>query len=311
MAGRARVAFLGNDAWSVPSLEALVGRNDLDLALVITAPPRPAGRGARLRSTPVADAAARLGLALLDADSLGDPQTVEHLRALSADVFVVVAFGRLLAGDLLRMPTRGSINVHLSLLPRWRGASPVQHAILAGDRETGVTVMRIDEGLDTGPILRSTIVPIGPDEDAGALGMRLAGIGAELLADTISDVIAGAVDAVPQAGEPTYAPKLTAADRQLDWETPAATIVRRVRAFAPDPGATTTWRGRVLKVFRAEGAPAVLGPSGTIVSSRDEVRVSAGSGGVRLLDVAPAGRRRMPAVEWARGARFVTGERLV
>ncbi|MGZ4110425.1 MAG: methionyl-tRNA formyltransferase [Actinomycetota bacterium] len=311
MAGRARVAFLGNDAWSVPSLEALAGRNDLDLALVITAPPRPAGRGARLRSTPVADAAVRLGVALLEADPLGDPQTVEHLRALSADVFVVVAFGRLLTGDLLRMPTRGSINVHFSLLPRWRGASPVQHAILTGDRQTGVTIMRMDEGLDTGPILRSEIVAVGSDENAGSLGERLAEIGAELLADTISDVIAGRIDDMPQAGEPTYAPKLTAADRRLDWEAPAASIVRRVRAFAPDPGATATWRGRVLKVFRAESAPAVPGPPGTIASSTDDVRVSSGSGGVRLLDVAPAGRRRMPAVEWARGARFATDERLV
>ena len=310
MAGRARVVFLGNDAWSVPSLEAVAGREDLDLALVVTAPPRPAGRGSRLRPTAVADAGGRLGLELLEADALDDRRTVERLRALSVDLFVVVAFGRILAGDLLRMPRRGAINVHFSLLPRWRGASPVQHAILAGDTHTGVTIMRIDEGLDTGPILRAASVPVEPDEDAGSLGARLAVLGAELLMATIPAVVAGAIDAVPQDGVPSYAPKLTPADRRLDWADPAASIVGRVRAFAPAPGATATWRGHVFKVLRAEVAPSAIGDPGTIVWSPDDVQVCAGSLGVRLIEVAPAGKRRMPAVAWARGARLLSGERL-
>jgi len=264
-----------------------------------------------MRSTPVADSADRLGLPLLETESIGDRHTVERLRTLSVDLFVVVAFGRMFAGDLLRMPAHGAINVHLSLLPRWRGASPVQHAILAGDIRSGVTIMRMDEGLDTGPIFRTAIVPLESEEDAGSLGARLAIVGAGLLAETIPAVVSGSIRAVPQAGEPTYAPKLTSADRRLDWEDPAASIIRRVRAFAPEPGATTTWRGRVFKVFRAEGAPTAAGVPGTIVSSPNEVRVCTGSRAVRLIDVAPAGRRRMPAVEWARGARLADGERFI
>jgi methionyl-tRNA formyltransferase len=304
------VVFLGNDVWSVPSLEAVAGQNELDLALVITASPRPAGRRSPLRSTPVAEEAVRLGLPILEADSVNDGQTVERLRTLSPDLFVVVAFGQLLAGELIRMPVHGSINVHFSQLPRWRGASPVQQAILAGDARTGVTIIRMDEGLDTGPLLRASVLPIEAHEDAGSLGARLATVGAELRAATIPGVVSGDVDAVPQAGDPTYAPKLTPADRRLEWDAPAASIVRRVRAFAPDPGATTTWRGRVLKVLRAEEVSAVSGDPGTIASSREEVRVAAGSGAVRLIEVAPAGRRRMPAVDWARGAHFATDERL-
>jgi methionyl-tRNA formyltransferase len=306
-----RVVFLGNDAWSVPTLERLAGDGDLDVALVVTNPPRPAGRGSKLTATPVDDAARRLALPLEMTETTRGKAFPERLRSLASDVSVVVAYGELLTSDVLAAPRLGSVNLHFSLLPRWRGASPVQHAILAGDAVTGATVIQMDEGLDTGPVLARREEPIRSDDDAGSLGARLAKIGAGLVADAVHGLADGRVTPEPQTGPTTSAPKLGPRDRTIDWLRPTDAIVRCVRAFAPDPGASTGFKGSVLKIFRAEDAAAEAALPGTVVDvDREGVIVAAGTGAVRLLEVAATGRRRMPAADWARGVRDLVGERL-
>ena len=233
-----------------------------------------------------------------------------QLRSLAPDVSVVVAYGELLGTGVLDTPRLGSVNLHFSLLPRWRGASPVQHAILEGDAVTGVTVMRMDEGLDTGPVLARREEVIRSDDDAASLGARLATIGAQALAELLPDLAAGTVTPIPQEGTATFAPKLGPADRHIDWRRSADEVVRRVRAFAPEPGASTTWRGNDLKILRAEGVEQRGGAPGTILGAdREGVVVAAGDGTVRLLEVAAPGRRRMPAADWARGVRDLATDR--
>jgi methionyl-tRNA formyltransferase len=308
-----RVAFLGNDRWSVPALEAIGGEPDLETVTVVTNVPRPAGRGSRPTSTAVAEAADRIGLPLVEADGIRSGAGFEALLSAAADVLVVVAYGHVLPRETLELCRYGAINLHFSLLPRWRGAAPVQHALLAGDATTGVTVMRMDEGLDTGPILNQLVEEIRPEDDAGSLGARLAHNGAMLLTGVLRMLPQGGVPARPQDDRfATNAPRLRPEDRVIDWSAPAEAIVRRVRALAPEPGATTRSRGQPLKVLAA--APdrrEAGGAPGSILSADDRgVLVAAGVGGVRLSDVAPAGRRRMSAAAWARGARFEADERL-
>ena len=305
-----RAVFLGNDIWSIPALERLATAPDIDVTLVVTNPPRPAGRGSKLTATPVADAARRLALPLEEAETTRADGFIRRLRSLAPDVSVVVAYGELLSGDVLRAPRLGSVNLHFSLLPRWRGASPVQHTILAGDPVTGVTVIRMDEGLDTGPVLAMREHAIRPDDDAGSLGARLATAGGELLAEAVRGLAEGHANATPQSGNATFAPKLGPADRALEWMQPADALVRRVRAFAPEPGATTRFRGGDLKLLRAEEAgPAEASPGTVVAVDRSGVVVASGSGSVRLLEVAAPGRRRMPAPDWARGVRDLIGDR--
>jgi methionyl-tRNA formyltransferase len=309
------VVFLGNDPWSALSLAGLMGPAD-DLVrptLVITRVPRPAGRGAKLRPTAVADVARRLGLPLIEVETVREGIGFEAMANADADVIAVVAYGEILPRNVLSLPRLGCVNLHFSLLPRWRGASPVQHAILEGDAETGVTTMLMDEGLDTGPILEQMREPVAPSDDAGSLGAKLATMGGAVLASTILALDSGEVRPEPQPREgTTHAPKLTRQDRVLDWTQDAAAIGRRVRALAPAPGATTSFRGEVLKVARGEpvpgiGEPAVILPTEPAIPAVD---VGTRDGIYRLLEVAPSGRKRMPAVEWARGARFEPGERL-
>lgn len=311
-----RVAFLGNDAWSVPSLLRLADEPRQDVVLVVTNPPRPAGRRSVLRRTPVAVAAESRGLVLVEAARAREGSGFQALRSSEPDVIAVVAYGELLTPNVLNLPPLGAINLHFSLLPRWRGAAPVQHALLAGDPSTGVTVMEMDEGMDTGPILRQREEPILPDDDAGTLGARLAEVGAELLVGTLNDL--EGLD--PRRQDPalaTSAPKLGAGERVLDWGEAASSIVQRVRALAPEPAAATRFRGEPLKVFRVDEVPGRVdevpsrGAPGRIVDVDERgVVVASADGAVRLREVAPAGRRRMAATAWARGARFSVGERL-
>ncbi|HET9671929.1 MAG TPA: methionyl-tRNA formyltransferase, partial [Actinomycetota bacterium] len=261
-----RVAFLGNDRWSVPTLRALDEAHDVEVTLVVTNPPRPAGRGSEPRATSVAVEARGRGLPLLEVAGVRSGEGLEALRRGDADAFVVVAYGELLLAEVLDLPRLGSVNVHFSVLPRWRGAAPVQRAILEGDERTGVTVMVMDEGMDTGPILATVEVPIVDDEDAGALGARLAELGAPLLVESLRRFEAGAIAPRPQEhGAATYAPKLTAADRPIEWSSRSDTIVRRVRALAPAPGALTTFRGLPLKILRAVDR----GPRGYVVADHE------------------------------------------
>lgn len=311
-----RVVFLGNDPWSVPSLEALDAADGIDVELVITNPPRPAGRGARLTPTPVAEAARHGGIPLAEVAGVRDGAGSAFVDEARPDAMIVVAYGEILPARVLDVPRLGTVNLHFSLLPRWRGAAPVQRAILEGDDVTGVSVMLLDEGLDTGPVLASLEAPIHPDDDAGGLGERLARLGAPLLVEHLRALGAGTAVPVSQnEAAATYAAKPRPEERVIDWADEADPIVRRVRAFAPTPGATTTFRNVTLKVLRAvargEGdTPESAGSPGEVFVGRDGVPLVATSvGEVALLEVAPAGRARMSGADWARGARLERGER--
>lgn len=320
-----RVVFLGNDPWSVPALEMLTAADDIDVDLVITNPARPAGRGSRLTPTAVAESARRLGLDVLEVEGVSSGPGHDAIERLRPDAVAVVAYGEILTAEILDMPRLGSVNLHLSLLPRWRGAAPVQRAILEGDEVTGVSVMLLDEGLDTGPVLAVLDEPIGADDDRGSLGQRLAELGAPLVIESLRALGSGtASPAVQNHAGATYAPKLAAGDRIIDWRDPADRIVRRVRACAPTPGATTMFRGASLKLLRAEVRAAETSAADAPAAEEIELRVVgqlrvgpdgtptvvAGTGSVALLEVAPAGRARMSGADWARGARLEREERL-
>jgi methionyl-tRNA formyltransferase len=311
-----RVVFLGNDPWSAVALIALAGPDAGAVvpSLVITRVPRPAGRGSALRPTAVADAARSLGLELAEVETVAEGRGRRLLEAAAPDAIAVVAYGELLPPQVLEVPRVGCVNLHFSLLPRWRGASPVQRAIWAGDAETGVTTIVMDEGLDTGPILEQVRVAVSPVGDAGSLGDRLAGIGGLVLARSIRGLVDGTLVPVPQPDEGiTHAPKLEAADRWIDWSEDAEAVDRRVRALSPSPGAVTRFRADVLRIVRGEAFPGPTGEPGSILESDPAVPavfVATGAGVYRVLEVAPAGRKRMPAADWARGARFLPGERL-
>ena len=313
-----RVAFLGNDPWSVPPLRALVDAEGIEVDLVVTNPPRPAGRGSKLTPTAVADAARAMGREVLEVPGVRTGEGFDALHRLEPDALVVVAYGEILTPDVLDIPRLGAVNVHFSLLPRWRGAAPVQHAILAGDEVTGVTVMLMDEGMDTGPILATEETRIDPDEDAGSLGQRLSELGGPLLVAALQGLEDGSIEPRSQDhAAATSAPKLKPEDRVIDWTRSSDEIVRRVRAFAPEPGATTTFRGHPLKVLKARDQQ--ISYAITTKPERGRIGIESGDGTpsvdmigsiVRLLEVAPAGRKRMSGAEWARGARFEPGERI-
>jgi methionyl-tRNA formyltransferase len=312
-----RVAFLGNDPWSVAPLRALADAPNIEVDLVVTNPPRPAGRGSQLTPTAVADAAHRLELPLLEVDRIRDGEGFDTLDSVEPDAMVVVAYGEILTPDVLDIPRLGAVNVHFSLLPRWRGAAPVQRAILEGDDVTGVTVMLMDEGMDTGPILATLETAIDPEEDAGSLGARLAEIGARLLVETLGGLDDGTAERRSQDHTAaTYAPRLLPEERAIDWTGHAVSIVRRVRAFAPEPGAITTFRQGRVKVLVARAHPdngraLVDAPApGAILGGDGNPRVQAWPGIVELIEVAPAGRKRMSGEAWARGARIEPVERL-
>jgi methionyl-tRNA formyltransferase len=300
----------------VAPLRALAGAPSIEVELVVTNPPRPAGRGSQLTPTAVADAARALDLPLLEVNRVRDAEGFEALDLLEPDAIVVVAYGEILSPDVLDIPRLGAVNVHFSLLPRWRGAAPVQRAILEGDEATGVTVMLMDEGMDTGPVLATVETAIDPDEDAGSLGARLAELGSPLLVETLRGLDEGAVAPSSQDHTvATYAPKLLPEERTIHWDEPADNIVRRIRSLAPDPGAVTTFREGRLKVLVARAIDEwerTVDPSvpGVVERWDRDPLVRAWPGSVELLEVAPAGRKRMSGEDWARGAKIQPGERL-
>jgi methionyl-tRNA formyltransferase len=303
-----RVAYLGNDRRSVPPLRALLGSRH-EVVLVITRDPRPAGRGGRARATAVAEAARDRGLPLVETSTVKGGEGLDRLRAAGSDALVVVAYGEILPAEVLAIPRIVPINVHFSVLPALRGADPVRRAILEGVERTGVTTMRMDEGLDTGPILLQVEEPIRDEDDAGSLGARLAEVGGRLLVETLDGLEAGTVEQRPQRGVATVAPKLRPEEEWIDWTEPAEVVWRRVRALAPDPAARTRYRGRVVKVGRvrpdrAEGRP------GTVVEvSKHRLVVACGRGAVNLEHLVPEGRTRMSGPDFARGRQLAVGDR--
>jgi methionyl-tRNA formyltransferase len=296
-----RVIFAGTPEAAVPSLDALAASAH-EVVQVVTRPPAPLGRKRVLTPSPVDARAEELGIPVLRASRLGAPETAA-LTALDADLAVVVAYGALVAEPLLSAPRLGWINLHFSLLPRWRGAAPVQRAIIAGDTTTGVDVFRLEAGLDTGPVLASEPVAIGALETAGNLLARLAGIGATVLVGVVDHLADGSAVAVPQEGEPTLAPKLVLADGRVDWSEAADRVLARVRGCTPEPGAWTTVGERRLKVLEAAPArDAATLPPGAVALDGGRVVVGCAEGALELVRVQPEGRGPMPADAWLRGA---------
>ncbi len=311
MSAPLRTVFAGTPDFAVPALEALAGAPGVELVAVYTQPDRPAGRGRRPAPSPVKRAAAALGVPVRQPESLRGPDAVAALAALTPDLMVVVAYGLILPPAVLAIPRLGCVNLHASLLPRWRGAAPIQWAILAGDPETGVCLMQMDEGLDTGPVLACARTSIGARETAGELHDRLAALGAGLLAERLPALAAGTLRARPQdPARATYAPKIAKTDAELDWSRPAAELDRRVRAFNPRPVAWTRLEGEPLRIWRAEPVAGEAGAApGTVVRVDGPPEVATGAGRLRLLEVQPAGGRRMEAAAFARG-RALAGRRL-
>ncbi len=302
-----RLVFMGTAGFALPSLRALAaGRHRL--VAVYTQPPRPAGRGLRARPSPVEIAAEGLGLPVRRPASLRIPEIQAELRALEADLAVVAAYGLILPPPVLAAPGLGCINLHASLLPRWRGAAPIQRALLAGDRETGITIFQMEPGLDTGPILAMERVAIGPASSAQSLHDELAALAARMIGPAIDDLAAGRAAARPQPEDGvTYAAKIDKAEGRLDWTEPAALLERKLRALNPWPGCWTELEGHRLRVLAAEIAPG-RGLPGEVLDER--LTVACGDGALRLTQVQPAGGSAMPSAAFLRGHKVPVGLRL-
>jgi methionyl-tRNA formyltransferase len=306
-----RLAFAGTPAAAVPSLRALLDAPGHEVVAVITRPPARAGRGRRTTSSPVADLAAAAGVPVLTPAKPGDADFLDRLRALDVDACPVVAYGALLPQRALDVPRRGWINLHFSVLPAWRGAAPVQHAILHGDDVTGASTFLIEAGLDTGPVFGVVTESIRPTDTSGDLLERLAASGAGLLRATMDGIADGSLVPRPQPSDGvSIAGKLTVADARVPWDSPARHVDRLVRACTPAPGAWTTWRGERVKLgpVRVRGAND-LGP-GELRVDRAGVAVGTATAEVELGTVQPPGKRPMHAADWARGARLQAGETL-
>jgi methionyl-tRNA formyltransferase len=305
-----RIVFFGTPEFALPSLRALL-RERHAVVGVVTQPDKPQGRSrSALVPPPVRLEAERAGIAVLQpVRPLGDV-FLARLRHLEPDLGVVVAYGHILRPAVLAVPPLGMLNVHASLLPRWRGAAPIQHAILAGEPETGVSIMRMEEGLDSGPVLHRVPTPIEPGETAGALAARLAELGAEALVRALSQLASGTARPEPQDPlRATFAPKIDRESARLDWRRGAETLARQVRAFDPVPGAWTTHEGGPLKLFGAAVGPG-RGEPGCVLAAGERLVVGCGEGTIELAEVQPAGKRRLPVADWVRGRGISLGARL-
>jgi methionyl-tRNA formyltransferase len=295
-----RVLFAGTPAVAVPSLNALVEAG-FDVVAVLTRPDAPIGRKRVLTPSPVAARAAELGIEVIHAARINE-ETMARISAASPDVAAIVAYGGLVPPAALGIPRHGWINLHFSLLPAWRGAAPVQRAVMAGDDITGAVTFQLEEGLDTGPVFGTLTETVGPEDTAGELLERLSRSGAVLLAQTLSAIDAGKAAAVPQSGEVSLAPKLALDDGRLDWKHPALAIGRQARGVTPEPGAWTILEGQRIKLEPVRLRPDVSQLAPGAVSIQDKsVLVGTGSHAVELTRVQPAGKKMMAAADWARG----------
>lgn len=311
------VVFMGTPEFAVPSARVLL--EDFNLVCVVTQPDRPRGRGRKVQPSPVARLALEHNIPLLRPDSIKEPQVFDTLRDLQPAVVVVAAFGQIIPPSMLALPSAGCVNVHASLLPRWRGAAPVAAAILAGDEQTGVTLMKMDAGLDTGPILVQVSTSIRADDTRQSLTERLGHLGAGLLRDRLADWLAGRIEPIAQdPDQATFAPQLIKGQGRIDWKQSALQVARQVNAFYPWPGAFTQWKGQPLKILRAQALPADdlpdipnnQAPLGAVIAAPSGPLVITGEGLLLLQEIQPAGKRAMPAPDFARGARDFVGSRL-
>ncbi|PYC76281.1 methionyl-tRNA formyltransferase [Streptomyces tateyamensis] len=308
-----RLVFAGTPDVAVPSLEALLASDRHEVVAVVTRPDAPAGRGRKLVASPVGRRAAEAGIEVLKPATPSDPEFLARLTELAPDCCPVVAYGALLRESALAIPVHGWVNLHFSLLPAWRGAAPVQHAVLAGDEVTGAATFLIERGLDSGPVFGVLTEEIRATDTSGELLDRLARSGAHLLTATMDGIEDGSLVAVPQPADGvTLAPKITVEDARIDWKHPALRIDRQVRGCAPAPGAWTTFRGERLKlsgVVRLLPGEQTLAP-GELAVAKNSVRVGTGSHDLELGEVQPQGKKPMRAADWARGARIESGELL-
>ena len=295
-----KLLFAGTPEFARTSLQALIASGVTPIA-VLTQPDRPAGRGKRLTASPVKHLAQELGIPVLQPARLGDPAVISELENLEPDIMIVVAYGLLLPQSVLDIPARGCVNVHASVLPRWRGAAPIQAAILAGDAQTGVSLMAMTAGLDSGPVYASATLPIGARESAGELHDRLADLGGRLLLEKLDSIAAGTLVAVPQDDScSTYAGKIDTQDAAMDWSRPAIELQRVVSAFNPTPGAWFMLDDERIKCWEAEVCARGACEAGTIISAdQDGIVVACGEDALRLTSLQRPGKRRVAAREFA------------
>lgn len=296
-----RIVFMGTPAFSVTVLDALVAAGH-EIACVYTQPPRPAGRGQAERPTPVHQRAHELGLMVRHPKTLRDAGEQAGFAALDADIAVVVAYGLILPQAVLDAPRRGCLNIHASLLPRWRGAAPIQRAIMAGDAQTGVCIMQMEAGLDTGPVLLCRAIPIGATETAGDLHDRLATLGAEAIVTALAHLEDLTPQIQPEAGV-IYADKIDKSEARVDWTRPAVEIDRQIRGLSPFPGAWTMIGGKRVKLIRSQLA-AGTGAPGTVLEG---LTIACATGAVEITELQPEGKPRMAAKDYLRGARIAPG----
>ena len=303
---------MGTSPFAVPTLHRLDASPGHDVLAVVTQPDRPSGRGGKMSMSPVKEAAQAAGLVLLQPEKVRAKDFAQTVREMAPEIIVVAAFGQIIPQRVLDIPPMGCINVHGSLLPRWRGAAPMQYALMAGDAETGVTTMMMDAGLDTGDILLQAGMPLGDVENLAVLESRLAEIGADLLMETLDALARGDCPRTPQdTAFVTLSPSLPPDIGLLDWDRPAADLHNLVRGVTPKPGAYTIWQGKRLKVWRTRVAEAVGGVPGTVESvGIGGITIHTSKGALRLLEVQPESKGRMTADAWARGARVTAGQKI-
>ena len=297
-----KLIFAGTPEFAATALEALLAAGH-EVLLVLTQPDRPAGRGMTLQASAVKKVALAHGIALHQPEKLRDPVTHEPIRAASdqgAEVMVVAAYGLILPQAVLDLPRRGCINIHASLLPRWRGAAPIHRAIEAGDAQTGVTIMQMEAGLDTGPMLLTEAIAIEPGESTGSLHDRLAALGGRLIVAALSRIDTLPAQAQPEAGV-TYAGKVSKADAQLDWQQPATTLERKLRAFNPFPGAVAILAGEPVKLWRGQAVAANGRPGQILAADSNGIVVACGEGALRLTELQKPGGRRLASADFLRG----------
>jgi methionyl-tRNA formyltransferase len=306
-----RIVFFGTPDFAVASLRALLNGR-FTVAGVVTQPDKPQGRSrSELVAPPVKRFAEAQDLPVLQPNRPVGDVFATSLGRLEADLGVVVAYGHILRPEILGIPPRGMINVHASLLPRYRGAAPIQHAILKGETETGISIIQMEAGLDSGPVLHHVSTPIGPEESAGDLTLRLAELGAAALVEALSLLSGGLARPQPQDhARATLAPKIDRSMARLVWERDAAVLARQVRAFDPSPGAWTTLKGETLKLFNAREVPGT-GQPGDVLAAGERLVIAAGRGALAVNEVQPAGKNRLPVEAWVRGRGVAAGQRLV
>ncbi|MEU6826447.1 methionyl-tRNA formyltransferase [Streptomyces atriruber] len=307
-----KLVFAGTPEVAVPALDALIASDRHEVAAVVTRPDAPAGRGRRLVASPVAERAAEAGIEVLKPAKPRDEDFLARLREIGPDCCPVVAYGALLPKVALDIPARGWVNLHFSLLPAWRGAAPVQHAVMAGDEITGASTFLIEQGLDSGPVYGTVTEEVRQTDTSGDLLTRLAFAGSGLLVATMDGIEDGSLKAVSQPADGvTLAPKITVEDAEVDWAAPAMRVDRIVRGCTPAPGAWTVFRGERLKIIQAALVQdrTDLAP-GELSAAKNNVYVGSGSHAVELLWVQPQGKKPMRGADWARGVRIATGERV-